>query len=84
MRPGLAGYDNSLGRGGFDSAHAATPQALGTWRMPVQFRRVSGADVLVQSAFEIPLRRPAPNPGTPIPPVAAAQHQAAFYGHLGW
>ena len=58
-RPGLAGYGHGLGQGGFDRAHAATPQALkvGTFRAPVQFRRVSGAEVLSQSAFELPLSR---------------------------
>ncbi len=58
----LAGYGHGLGQLGFDRAHAATPQAVqvGTLRAPVQFRRVSGAEVLSQSQFEVLLSRPAP------------------------
>ena len=50
-----------MGQRGFDRAPAATPQALqvGRFRTPVQFRRVSGAEVLAQIAFEIPLCRAA-------------------------
>ena len=46
-----------------------TPHALqaGTWRAPVQFRRVSGADVLAQSAFDLPLCRPAQESSAPTP-----------------
>ena len=44
--PGLAGYGIGLGQLGFDRAHAAMWQAmtLGTFRAPVQFRRVSGVN----------------------------------------
>ena len=68
--PGLAGYSNGLGQLGFDRAHAATPQAVqvGALRAPVQFRRVSGAEVLSQSEFEVPLSGPA----LPEAPSAAA------------
>ena len=57
--PGLAGYGEGLAQRGFDRAHAATPEvfAAGMWRMPVQFRRVSGAELMSQSEFEIPLSR---------------------------
>ena len=85
--PGLAGYSNGLGQLGFDRAHAATPQAVqvGAFRAPVQFRRVSGAEVLSQSAFELPLSRPAPRAvasateGTPAagPPIDPAAQAAA-------
>ncbi len=85
--PGLAGYSNGLGQLGFDRAHAATPQAVqvGALRAPVQFRRVSGAEVLSQSAFEMPLSRPAPRAvasateGTPAagPPIDPAAQAAA-------
>ncbi len=90
--PGLAGYGTGLGQGGFDRAHAATPQAMkvGTFRAPVQFRRVSGAEVLSQSEFELPLRQPAPatdaptpvgvteaDPAAPTPPVETAPQAAA-------
>ncbi len=90
--PGLAGYGTGLGQGGFDRAHAATPQALkvGAFRAPVQFRRVSGAEVLSQSEFELPLRQPAPatdaptpvgvteaDPAAPVPPVEPAPQAAA-------
>ena len=33
----------------------------GTFRVPVQFRRVSGAEVLSRSEFEIPQRRARPH-----------------------
>ena len=79
-RPGLAGYGNGLGQRAFDRAHAATPQALqvGTFRAPVQFRRVSGTEVLAQSAFEMPLRRAAnvADPGAPGEPAAQADAAA--------
>ena len=85
--PGVAGYSNGLGQLGFDRAHAATPQAVqvGAFRAPVQFRRVSGAEVLSQSAFELPLSRPAPlavasaTEGTPAagPPIDPAAQAAA-------
>ena len=70
----------------------ATPQVVkvGTFRAPVQFRRVSGAEVLSQSEFEIPLRRLAPRAGAPtrvrvteadsaapVPPVETALQAAA-------
>lgn len=57
--PGLAGYGEGLAQRGFDRVHAATPEAFAarTWRIPVQFRRVSGAELMSQSAFEIPLSR---------------------------
>ena len=60
---------NGLGQLGIDRAHAATPQAmtLGTFRAPVQFRRMSGAEVLSQSQFEIPLNRPTPGTEAPVP-----------------
>ena len=88
--PGLAGYGPGLGQRGFDRAHAATPQAVqvGALRAPVQFRRVSGAEVLSQSQFELPLSRPAPlavasaTEGTPAagPPIEpAAQAGAAAW-----
>ncbi len=88
--PGLAGYSNGLGQLGFDRAHAATPQAVqvGALRAPVQFRRVSGREVLSQSAFELPLSRPAPlavasaTEGTPAagpPSDPAAQAGAAAW-----
>ncbi len=87
---GVAGYGPGLGQLGFDRAHAATPQAVqvGALRAPVQFRRVSGAEVLAQSAFELPLSRPAPHAvasateGTPAagPPIdPAAQAGAAAW-----
>ena len=85
---GVAGYGPGLGQLGFDRAHAATPQAVqvGAFRAPVQFRRVSGADVLSQSAFELPLSRPAPlavasaTEGTPAagPPMDPAAQAAAW------
>ncbi len=88
--PGLAGYGTGLGQLGFDRAHAATPQAMkvGAFRAPVQFRRVSGAEVLSQSEFELPLRQPAADaptpvgvteadPAAPIPPVETAPQAAA-------
>ncbi len=84
---GVAGYGPGLGQLGFDRAHAATPQAvaMGTFRAPVQFRRVSGREVLSQSAFEMPLSRPAPRAvasateGTPAagPPIDPAAQAAA-------
>ena len=80
-RPGLAGYGDGLGQRAFDRAHAATPQALqvGRFRTPVQFRRVSGTEVLAQSAFEMPLRRAASgaDPGVPGQPGAPAAQAAA-------
>jgi len=89
---GWARYGHGLGQGGFGRAHAATPQALtmGSFRAPVRFRRVSGAEVLSQSAFEIPLSRPTPSseapttvgmtdadPATPVE--TAAQTEAAAW-----
>ena len=66
--PGLAGYGEGLGQRGFDRAHAATPEAAAwTLRAPVGFRRVSGAEVMSESAFEIPLRRPTPAADPPTP-----------------
>ena len=79
---------------GFDRAHAATPQAMkaGTLRAPVRFRLVSGAEVLSQIAFELPLSRPTPgaaagpvtmtaaDPGAPVQPVETApQAEAAAW-----
>ena len=55
--PGLAGYDG-LAQLGFDRAHAASPrvQADGwRWRRPVGFRRVSAAEMLTRSRFDVPL-----------------------------
>ena len=51
-----------MDRRGYDRVHATTPQAvqISAFRAQVQFRRVSGADVLSQSEFELPLSRPAP------------------------
>ena len=69
---GVAGYGPGLGQLGFDRAHAATPQAVqvGALRAPVQFRRVSGAEVLSQSEFELPLSGPtlpeAPSPAASV------------------
>ena len=50
-----------MGQLSFDRVHTATQQAVqvGAFRAPVQFLRVSGAEVLAQSAFELPLSRPA-------------------------
>ena len=64
----MAGYRTWLGYLGFDRAHAATPQTLsvGTFRAPMQFPRVSGAEVLSQSEFEIPLSRAAANLAMPV------------------
>ncbi len=72
--PGLAGYGPGLGQLGFDRAHAATPQAVqvGAFRAPIQFRRVSGAEVLSQSAFELPLSGPA-SPADPPPAASVAE-----------
>ena len=76
--PGLAGYSNGLGQLGFDRAHAATPQAVqvGALRAPVQFRRVSGAEVLSQSAFELPLSGPT-SPADPPPAASVAEAEPA-------
>ena len=76
--PGLAGYSNGLGQLGFDRAHAATPQAVqvGALRAPVQFRRVSGAEVLSQSEFELPLSGPA-SPADPPPAASVAEAEPA-------
>ena len=61
---------------------------VGAFRAPVQFRRVSGAEVLAQSEFDVPLSRPAPlavasaTEGTPAagPPIeSAAQAGAAAW-----
>ena len=67
--PHAAAPGNGLGELGIDRAHAATPQAmtLGTFHAPVQFRRVSGAEVLSQSQFEIPLSRPTPGTEALVP-----------------
>ena len=73
--PGLAGYGPGLGQRGFDRTHAATPQTmtLGTLRAPVRLRRLSGAEVLAQSEFEIPLSRAAAvQPGETAAQAAAA------------
>ena len=80
---GLAGYREGLGQRGFDRAHAATPAAAAwTLRAPVGFRRVSGAEVMSQSAFEIPLRGSAPAADRPTPdaprgPEGAAEEASA-------
>ncbi len=76
--PGLAGYGPGLGQLGFDRAHAATPQAVqvGALRAPVQFRRVSGAEVLSQSEFELPLSGPA-SPEAPSPAASVAEVEPA-------
>lgn len=60
--PHAAAPGSGLGQLGFDRVRAATPQAmtLGTFRAPVQFRRMWGAEVLSQSQFETPLSRPTP------------------------
>ena len=70
----MAGYRHGLGQLGFDRAHAATPQAVqvGALRAPVQFRRVSGAEVLAQSEFELPLSGPA-LPKAPSPAASLAE-----------
>ena len=53
--PGLAGYD-SLAQLGFDRAHAANPRMrTDRWRRPVGFRRVSAAEMLTRSRFDVPL-----------------------------
>ena len=76
--PGLAGYGPGLGQLGFDRAHAATPQAVqvGALQAPVQFRRVSGAEVLSQSEFELPLSGPA-SPADPPPAASVAEAEPA-------
>ena len=76
--PGLAGYGPGLGQLGFDRAHAATPQAVqvGAFRAPVQFRRVSGAEVLSQSEFEVPLSGPT-SPADPPPAASVAEADPA-------
>ena len=76
--PGLAGYGPGLGQLGFDRAHAATPQAVqvGALQAPVQFRRVSGAEVLSQSEFELPLSGPA-SPADPPPAASVAEADPA-------
>ena len=76
--PGLAGYGHGLGQLGFDRAHAAAPQAVqvGAFRAPVQFRRVSGAEVLSQSEFELPLSGPA-SPADPPPAASVAEADPA-------
>ena len=84
----MAGYGHGLGQVGFDRAHAATPQAvqIGAFQAPVQFRRVSGVEVLAQSEFELPLNQPAPlaiaTEGTPAaePPI----EPAAQVGAAAW
>ena len=85
---GLAGYGEGLSQRGFDRAHAATPEAaVWTLRAPVGFRRVSGAEVMSQSAFEIPLRRP-PTPDAPPEGVgeeaSASVDTAAQAGAAAW
>ena len=76
--PGLAGYGEGLAQRGFDRAHAATPEAFaaGTWRMPVQFRRVSGAELMSQSEFEIPLSRE-PLPDAPSEPAGVPEESGS-------
>ena len=76
--PGLAGYSNGLGQLGFDRAHAAAPQAVqvGAFRAPVQFRRVSGEEVLSQSEFELPLSGPT-SPADPPPAASVAEADPA-------
>ncbi len=76
--PGLAGYGPGLGQLGFDRVHAATPQAVqvGALQAPVQFRRVSGAEVLSQSEFELPLSGPA-SPADPPPAASVAEADPA-------
>ena len=56
--PGMADDGPSLGQGGFDRAHAATPHlraASGTLHNPVRFRRVAATELLAQSRFAMPL-----------------------------
>ena len=76
----MAGYGHGLGQPGFDRAYAATPQAVqvGAFRAPVHFRQVSGAEVLSQSEFEVPLSRPAlPEESPPAASMAEAGPAAA-------
>ncbi len=50
---------------------------VGTLRAPVRFRRLSGAEVLAQSEFQIPLSQAAADPGAPAQPGETTAQAAA-------